>query len=133
VFLRDVAHVRDGFVPQTNIVRVNGQRAVLATVQRGAGASTLDIIDRVKAMIPQVAATLPEDLDIRLFGDQSVFVKAAVGGVIFEGLLAACLTGLLILFFLGSWRSTFIIFISIPLSIMAAVIALAALGRRSTS
>ena len=129
VFLRDVAHVRDGFQPQTNIVRVNGQRAVLSTVQRGAGASTLDIIERVKAMIPQVAATLPEDLDIRLFGDQSVFVKAAVNGVIFEGVLAACLTGLLILFFLGSWRSTFIIFISIPLSIMAAVIALAALGQ----
>ncbi|HEV7633358.1 MAG TPA: efflux RND transporter permease subunit [Steroidobacteraceae bacterium] len=128
-YLHDIAHVRDGFLPQTNIVRVNGQRAVLTVVQRGAGASTLDIISRVKEMVPQIASTLPEDLEIRMFGDQSIFVKAAINGVIFEGTIAACLTGLLILLFLGSWRSTFIIFISIPLSIMAAVIVLAALGQ----
>ena len=128
-YLRDVAHVRDGFVPQTNIVRVNGQRAALMTIQRGAGASTLDIIAKVKESLPRIASTLPEDLDIRLFGDQSVFVNAAISGVIHEGLIAACLTGLLILLFLGSWRSTAIICISIPLSILAAIIALAACGQ----
>ena len=129
LYLRDVAHVRDGFTPQTNIVRVNGQRAALLTVQRAAGASTLDIIERVKENLPRIASTLPEDLDIGLFGDQSVFVKAAINGVVFEGLIAACLTGLLILLFLGSWRSTLIICISIPLSILAAIIVLAALGQ----
>ena len=129
LYLRDVAHVRDGFTPQTNIVRVNGQRAALLTVQRAAGASTLDIIERVKDSLPRIASTLPEDLDIGLFGDQSVFVKAAINGVVFEGLIAACLTGLLILLFLGSWRSTLIICISIPLSILAAIIALSALGQ----
>jgi CzcA family heavy metal efflux pump len=129
LYLRDVAHVRDGFTPQTNIVRVNGQRAALLTVQRAAGASTLDIIERVKESLPRIASTLPEDLDIGLFGDQSVFVKAAINGVVFEGLIAACLTGLLILLFLGSWRSTLIICISIPLSILAAIIALSALGQ----
>ncbi len=129
LYLRDVAHVRDGFTPQTNIVRVNGQRAALLTVQRAAGASTLDIIERVKESLPRIASTLPEDLDIGLFGDQSVFVKAAIDGVVFEGLIAATLTGLLILLFLGSWRSTLIICISIPLSILAAIIALSALGQ----
>ena len=129
LYLHDVAHVRDGFTPQTNIVRVNGQRAALLTIQRGAGASTLDIIERVKTILPKVASTLPKDLHIALIGDQSVFVNAAINSVVREGVVAACLTGLLILLFLGSWRSTVIICISIPLSILAAVIALAALGQ----
>ncbi|MEN9706146.1 MAG: hypothetical protein RLZZ393_2025 [Pseudomonadota bacterium] len=129
LFLRDVAHVRDGFTPQTNIVRVDGQRAALLQIQRSAGASTLDIIARVKEALPQIAATLPEELRMDLIGDQSVFVRAAITGVIHEGLIAACLTALLILVFLGSWRSTLIICISIPLSILAAIIALSALGQ----
>lgn len=129
LYLRDVAHVRDGFSPQTNIVRVNGQRAALLTIQRGAGASTLDIIDKVKQGLPRIASTLPEDLNIAQFGDQSLFVNAAINGVIHEGLVAGCLTGLLILLFLGSWRSTLIICISIPLSILAAIIALSATGQ----
>ncbi len=129
LYLRDVAHVRDGFSPQTNIVRVNGQRAALLTIQRGAGASTLDIIEKVKQNLPRIASTLPTDLNIAQFGDQSLFVNAAINGVIHEGLIAGCLTGLLILLFLGSWRSTLIICISIPLSILAAIIALSATGQ----
>ena len=129
LFLRDVAHVRNGFTPQTNIVRVDGQRAALLQIQRSAGASTLDIIARVKEALPQVASTLPEDLRMDVIGDQSVFVRAAITGVLNEGLIAACLTALLILLFLGSWRSTLIICISIPLSILAAVIALSATGQ----
>jgi CzcA family heavy metal efflux pump len=128
VFLRDVAHVHDGFEPQQNIVRVDGERAVLVTVLRGVGASTIDIIERVKAMLPRVQATIPEDIKVKLFSDQSLFVSAAVNSVIFEGLIAASLTALLILVFLGSWRSTLIISISIPLSILASIIVLAALG-----
>ncbi len=129
LFLRDVAQVRDGFTPQTNIVRVDSQRAALLQIQRSGGASTLDIISRIKEALPQVASTLPEDLRMDVIGDQSVFVRAAINGVMHEGLIAACLTALLILVFLGSWRSTLIICISIPLSIMAAIIALSATGQ----
>ena len=129
LFLRDVAQVRDGFTPQTNIVRVDGQRAALLQIQRSGGASTLDIISRIKEALPQVASTLPEDLRMDVIGDQSVFVRAAINGVLHEGLIAACLTALLILVFLGSWRSTLIICISIPLSILAAIIALSATGQ----
>jgi CzcA family heavy metal efflux pump len=129
IYVRDVAHVRDGFVPQTNIVRVDGQRAVLMTVQKTGNASTLDIIDRVKELLPRVIDSMPPELDVRALSDQSVFVRAAIAGVIHEGVIAAVLTGLMILLFLGSWRSSLIITISIPLSILASIITLAALGQ----
>jgi CzcA family heavy metal efflux pump len=129
VYIRDVAHVRDGSAPQTNLVRVDGRHASLMTVQKTGDASTLDIIEQIKGRLPQVRAAAPPDLDITPIADQSVFVKAAISGVIREGVIAAALTGLLILLFLGSWRSTLIITISIPLSILASIIALAALGQ----
>ena len=128
IYVHDVAHVRDGSPPQTNIVRVDGQRAVLMTVQKAGSSSTLDIINRVKARLPLIRASSPPDVTIRAIGDQSVFVKAAVEGVIREAAIAAALTGLMILLFLGSWRSTLIITISIPLSILASLICLSALG-----
>ncbi len=128
VYVRDVAHVRDGFSPQTNIVRVDGQRAALMTVLKTGNASTLDIINRVKDKLEQIRAALPPGLDLHVLGDQSVFVRAAIGGVVKEGILAAVLTGLMILLFLGSWRSTLIITVSIPLSILASIVALSALG-----
>src|SRR5487761_2432001 len=129
ILLRDVAHVRDGYSPQQNIVRVNGQHSVLTTIQKNGSASTLDIIDNVKALLPRVEAGAPPGLKLALVGDQSLFVKAAVSGVIREGVIAAALTGLMILLFLGSWRSTLIITISIPLAILSAIIALAAFGQ----
>jgi CzcA family heavy metal efflux pump len=128
IYVHDVAHVRDGNPPQTNIVRVDGGRAVLMTVQKSGSASTLDIINRVKDRLPIIRASSPPDLNIKAIGDQSIFVEAAVQGVIREGAIAAALTGLMILLFLGSWRSTLIITISIPLSILASLIALSALG-----
>jgi multidrug efflux pump subunit AcrB len=128
IYVHDVAHVRDGAPPQTNIVRVDGTRAVLMTVQKSGSASTLDIIDRVKQRLPTIKATSPPDLDIKAIGDQSIFVEAAVQGVIREAVIAATLTGLMILLFLGSWRSTLIITISIPLSILTSLICLSALG-----
>ena len=128
IYVHDVAHVRDGFPPQTNIVRVDGGRAVLMTVQKSGSASTLDIINRVKDKLPAIQAGSPPDMIIRAIGDQSIFVNAAVSGVIREATIAAALTGLMILLFLGSWRSTLIITISIPLSILASLIALSALG-----
>jgi multidrug efflux pump subunit AcrB len=129
ILLRDVAHVRDGYSPQQNIVRVNGQHSVLTTIQKNGSASTLDIIDNVKALLPRVEAGAPPGLILKVVGDQSVFVKSAVSGVIREGVIAAALTGLMILLFLGSWRSTLIITISIPLAILSAIIALAAFGQ----
>ena len=129
LYIHDVAHVRDGFAPQTNIVRVNGDRAVMMSVQKTGKASTLDIIDRVKAMLPHIKATLPDDLRLTLSGDQSIFVTAAIHGVLMEGIIAAVLTGLMILIFLGSWRSTFIILLSIPLSMLASISLLALLGQ----
>ena len=128
IYIHDVAHVRDGFPPQTNIVRIDGKRAVLMTIQKSGSASTLDIISRVKDRLPQIRAASPDALEIRPTGDQSVFVKAAVSGVIREGAIAAALTGLMILLFLGSWRSTLIITLSIPLSILCSLIALSAIG-----
>jgi multidrug efflux pump subunit AcrB len=128
IYIRDVAHVRNGFPPQTNIVRVNGQRASFLTVQKTGSASTLDIIDRVKQRLPQVLAGLPPELSVDQLGDQSVFVRASIEGVLREAIIAACLTALLILVLLGSWRSTVIITLSIPLSILAALVALGALG-----
>ena len=129
LYVRDVAHVRDGYSPQTNIVRVNGQRAVMLSIQKTGNASTLNIIKRIKALIPQIRERLPEDLNLSMFADQSIFVTAAIEGVIVEGIIAAALTGLMILLFLGSWRSTFIITLSIPLSIIASLTMLSALGQ----
>jgi multidrug efflux pump subunit AcrB len=128
VFVRDVANVRDGSAPQTNVVRVNGQHSVLMSVLKTGSASTLEIIEQIKALLPALQARLPADLKLTMTGDQSLFVRAAVNGVIREGVVAAALTGLAILLFLGSWRSTLIITISIPLSVLASIICLSAIG-----
>jgi multidrug efflux pump subunit AcrB len=128
VFIRDVAQVRDGSPPQTNIVKVQGQRATLLTVLKTGAASTLDIIARVRAALPRIAASLPPELRITPMNDQSLFVRASINGVVREAIIAACLTGLMILIFLGSWRSTLIIAVSIPLSILCSIIAMSALG-----
>lgn len=128
LYVRDVAHVRDGFAPQTNIVTVDGVRAVLMAIQKTGDASTLDIIAKVKAIMPKVVDSMPPELNLKLISDQSLFVKAAIDGVIREGVIAAVLTGLMILLFVGSWRSTLIITISIPLSILASIVMLSALG-----
>ena len=127
-YVRDVAHVRDGAPPQTNIARLEGKRAALMTVLKNGTASTLDIISAIKQKLPQIHGLVPPSLKIEPIGDQSVFVRAAISGVVREATIAACLTGLMILLFLGSWRSTVIIFISIPLSILASIACLAALG-----
>jgi multidrug efflux pump subunit AcrB len=127
-YIRDVALVHDGSPPQTNIVRVNGQRAVLMSILKIGDASTLDIVDTLQNMLPRIRAAIPPNLQISPISDQSLFVRAAVSGVIREGVIAAALTGLMILLFLGSWRSTLIIAISIPLSILASIITLSALG-----
>ncbi len=128
IYIRDVANVRDGFPPQTNIVRVDGRRSTLMTIQKIGNASTLDIISAIKNLLPSVKTTLPPDLQIRLLADQSVFVRGAISGVLREALIAACLTAVMILLFLGSWRSTLIIAISIPLSILTSIIFLSVLG-----
>jgi multidrug efflux pump subunit AcrB len=128
IYIRDVAHVRNGYPPQTNIVRVNGQRASMLTVMKTGNASTLDIIDRIKETLPRIEAGLPAALNITRLADQSVFVRASIAGVIREAVIAACLTALMILVFLGSWRSTLIIAVSIPLSILSSIIVLSALG-----
>jgi CzcA family heavy metal efflux pump len=128
-YVRDVAHVRDGYAPQTNMVRVDGRRSVLMNVLKTGNASTIDIIDGVKHKLPQIRASLPPELKIAATSDQSVFVRAAISGVIREAVIAAALTGLLILLFLGSWRSTLIITISIPLSILASIACLSAIGQ----
>ncbi|WP_321817225.1 MULTISPECIES: efflux RND transporter permease subunit [unclassified Paraburkholderia] len=129
VYVRDVAHVRDGYAPQTNIVRSNGKRAALLTVEKTGNTSTLSIIGQVKAMLPHISAGLPKALTITPLGDQSVFVKSAIGGVVREALIAACLTALMILLFLGSWRATLIIAVSIPLAVLTSILALSALGQ----
>jgi multidrug efflux pump subunit AcrB len=123
-YLSEVAHVRDGFSPQTNIVRQNGDRGVLVSVIKNGGSSTLDIVSTLLAELPQVAQILPKDLKITPLFDQSGFVRAAISGVVREAVIAACLTALLILVFLGNWRSTCIIAVSIPLSILSSIIAL---------
>src|SRR6202045_2570859 len=128
IFVRDVAHVRDGFPPQTNIVRSDGQRGSLMTVLKSGDTSTLDIVKGIRGLLPQVAATLPESLRITPIGDQSIFVRASISGVVREAIIAACLTAIMILIFLGSWRSTIIIAVSIPLSILCSIITLSALG-----
>src|SRR5450631_378784 len=128
IYLRDVAHVRDGYSPQQNMVRVDGHRAVLTTVQKNGSVSTLDIIQHVKDLLPKIKAGAPPELNIGLVGDQSIFVKAAVSGVVREAIIAALLTALMILLFLGSWRSTLIITTSIPLSILTSILALSTIG-----
>lgn len=128
IYVHDVAHVRDGFPPQTNIVTVDGVRAVLMPIQKSGGASTLDIINKVKEIIPKVIESMPPSLNLHIFGDQSLFVRAAINDVIREGAIAAGLTGLMILLFVGSWRSTIIIIISIPLSVLTSIIVFSALG-----
>jgi len=128
IYVHDVANVRDGFSPQTNIVRRNGQRSTLLSILKVGDTSTLDIVKEVRDMLPKIAATLPPALKIEAISDQSLFVRAAVNGVVREAILAACLTAIMILLFLGSWRSTLIIAISIPLSILCSICVLSALG-----
>src|SRR5437667_1153502 len=128
IYIRDVAYVRDGFPPQTNIVRVNGHRASLLTIQKNGNASTLDIISGIKSLLPHIMSGLPPELKVEPLADQSLFVRASIDGVVREALIAACLTGFMILVFLGSWRSTVIIAVSIPLSILTSIIVLSALG-----
>ena len=128
IYIHDVAHVRDGFPPQTNIVRVNGQRAALMTAMKTGNSSTLDIISRIKEELPVIQKGLPPQLQIHYLNDQSIFVRAAIMGVVREALIAALLTAAMILLFLGSWRSTIIIAVSIPLSILTSLVVLSALG-----
>ncbi|HVO59758.1 MAG TPA: efflux RND transporter permease subunit [Terriglobales bacterium] len=128
IYIRDVAYVRDGFPPQTNVVRVNGKRASLLTVLKSGQYSTLDIIKGIKSLLPSVEATLPPELHVQPLADQSIFVRASINGVLKEATIAACLTAIMILIFLGSWRSTVIIAVSIPLAILTSVIVLSALG-----
>ncbi|NRO98888.1 AcrB/AcrD/AcrF family protein [Paraburkholderia sp. NMBU_R16] len=128
-YLREVAHVRDGFSPQTNVVRENGRRGVLISILKTGNASTLSIVNALHALLPQARAALPRDLSVTALFDQSVFVKVAIQGVVREALIAAALTAAMILLFLGNWRSTCIIAISIPLSVLASLIALHALGQ----
>ncbi len=128
IYIRDVATVRDGNPPQTNIVHVEGNRSVLMQVLKNGSVSTLAIIDGIKQKVAQLKEIVPANLNISLIGDQSIFVSAAISGVIHEGIIAAALTSLMILIFLGSWRSTVIIAISIPLSILGSITILSALG-----
>ena len=129
VYVRDVAQVRDGFAPQTNIVRQNGRRGVLITITKNGEASTLDIIRRIREALPRVESTLPADLQLVPQFDQSIFVRAALNGVIREAVLAALLTAAMILLFLGTWRNTLVVALSIPLSILCSITCLAALGQ----
>jgi CzcA family heavy metal efflux pump len=128
IYVHDVAHVHDGYAVQQNIVRDDGVRASLLTIVKTGDASTLDIVSRVKDTVPQVQKTLPPELEIHTLLDQSLFVRAAVQSVIKEAVIAACLTALMILIFLGNWRTTFVIVISIPLAILCSVLTLSALG-----
>ena len=127
IYIRDVAHVRDGNPPQTNIVRVNGSRAILMSIMKTGSSSTLDIIKGVQAVLANIKGQLPPELQINALSDQSIFVRSAIDGVIREAIIAACLTAIMILVFLGSFRSTVIIAVSIPLSILCSLIMLYAL------
>lgn len=129
IYIRDVAQVHDGFAVQTNIVRRDGRRSSLLTVLKNGRASTLDVVARVQEALPRIQATLPKGLDLEVLFDQSLFVEASIHGVLVEGLIAACLTALMILLFLGSWRSTLIVTISIPLSVLCSIIAMSLLGQ----
>jgi multidrug efflux pump subunit AcrB len=128
IYVKDVAWVRDGFPPQTNIVRVNGQRSVLLSIQKAGDASTLNVISGIKSILPRIAASVPPQLKMEPLADQSIFVLGSISGVVREALIAACLTALMILIFLGNWRSTLIIATSIPLAILTSIIVLSAIG-----
>jgi multidrug efflux pump subunit AcrB len=128
IYVRDVAYAHDGSPPQTNIVRVDGAKAVLMSILNAGSSSTLDVIAGIKARLPRIEAGMPAGLDLHTVGDQSPFIRAAVTGVVREGAIAAALTGLMILLFLGSWRSTVIIMIEIPLAILFSLTALSLLG-----
>jgi multidrug efflux pump subunit AcrB len=128
VYVRDVAHVHDGTSFQTNIVRQDGKRGVLITILKNGNASTLSIVDGISKKLPQIQATLPPELELKKTIDQSLFVRAAVNGVLKEAVIAACLTAMMILLFLGSWRSTVVVATSIPLSILTSLLVLSALG-----
>jgi len=129
VYVRDVAHVRDGYVPQTSMVLTNGTKGALLPILKAQGASTLDVVSRTRAALPAIQATLPPDLQIKPLNDQSVFVKAAIVGVVREAAIAAGLTGIMMLLFLGSWRSTVIVMTSIPLSLLVSIIVLNWVGQ----
>ena len=129
IYIHDVANVRDGFPPQTNIVRVDGKRAALLSILKGGDVSTLDIVSNVKKLLPTIEAGLPPSFRAQPLADQSIFVLAAIHGVVREGVIAGCLTAFMILVFLGSWRSTLIIAVSIPLSVLTSLIVLSALGQ----
>ena len=129
IFIRDVAQVRDGYAVQTQVVREGGRRGVLLTVLKNGNSSTLDIARHVRELLPSIQAAMPEGMKIQLVTDQSRFVEASIRSVLTEGAIAATLTGLMILLFLGSWRSTLIVTISIPLSILVAIIVLGAMGQ----
>src|SRR5213594_2047974 len=129
VYLRDVAHVRDGFAVQTNLVRTDGRRSALLTDIKKGGASTLTIVKQLKDLLPSIRASAPPGLEIKELFDQSLFVRAAITGVLVEGAIAAVLTGVMILLFLGSWRSTLVVITSIPLSILASLAVLSAIGQ----
>jgi multidrug efflux pump subunit AcrB len=128
IYLRDVATVSDGFAPQTNVVREDGRRGVLMSILKAGNASTLSVVSRVQKLLPRVATIVPPELKMTPLADQSIFVRGAVSGVIREAVIAAALTGLMILLFLGSWRSTLIIAVSIPLSILTSIILISLLG-----
>ncbi|MEH2168517.1 MAG: efflux RND transporter permease subunit [Nostoc sp.] len=129
ISIRDVAQVRDGFGVQSNIVRQNGRRSSLLSILKSGNASTIDVIDRVKKALPRIQSTLPPELNLAFLFDQSIFVKASIQGVLKEGLIAACLTAVMILIFLGSWRSTLIVAVSIPLSMLVSIIVMSRLGQ----
>lgn len=129
IYMRDIAHVADSNPPQRNVVRMDGKRGVLMTILKSGSASTLDIVDSIKQILPRVKQTLPKSLKIQPLADQSIFVRAAISGVVREGAIAAALTALMILLFLGSWRSTLIIVISIPLAILFSIALLSAMGQ----
>src|SRR5580692_7153244 len=126
--MHDVATVSDGSIPQTNIVRQDGHRGVLLTVLKSGNASTLSVVGGIRALLPRIKQLVPPELQMKPIGDQSIFVRASIAGVVREAVIAAVLTGLMILLFLGSWRSTIIIAISIPLSILTSIIVLGLIG-----
>src|SRR5258708_2355844 len=129
IFIGDVANVHSGYAIQNNVVRQDGKRGAFLSILKNGGASTLDVIKRIKKLLPKVQATLPTSLNVQPLFDQSIFVNASIDGVVREGIISACLTAMMILVFLGSWRSTIIVAISIPLSIVVSIIVLSMLGQ----
>jgi multidrug efflux pump subunit AcrB len=127
IYLREVATVSDGFAVQTNVVRQDGSRGVLMSILKAGNASTLDVVSGIRNILPRAVSTLPPESKVTPIADQSVFVRSAISGVVREAVIAGCLTGLMILLFIGSWRSTVIIAISIPLSILTSLIVLSLL------